>query len=108
MALAACGGAPDERPPDVLLVTIDTLRADHLGHYGYERNTSPHMDAFANASVIFENAHSSSSWTLPGLASMLTGEHSSTHGCWSLGGTPARTHTSTSRISWRICARGTC
>ncbi|MFT5290175.1 MAG: choline-sulfatase [Planctomycetota bacterium] len=85
--ITAC--APDEqaadwteRPPNVLLISIDTLRADHLGTYGYGRNTSPRIDEFAEQAQVFENASAASSWTLPGLATILTGEHSSTHGCW--------------------------
>jgi len=79
--VAACD--PAETPqPNILLISIDTLRADHLSCYGYGRETSPNMDALAASGALFENAHSSSSWTLPGLATLLTGEHSSTHGCW--------------------------
>jgi len=75
----------DGPPPNVLLVSIDTLRADHLGHYGYPRPTSPRLDAFAAGAVVFENAQASSSWTLPGLASVFTSTYSSTHNCWSFG-----------------------
>jgi arylsulfatase A-like enzyme len=71
-----------EPPPNVLLVCIDTLRADHLGCYGYERPTSPAIDALAAESVLFEDAQAASSWTLPALASLFTSTHSSTHGCW--------------------------
>ena len=57
----------------VLLISIDTLRADHLGCYGYERPTSPSIDRFAAAGLLFENAISQSSWTMPAHASMMTG-----------------------------------
>ena len=90
-ALAACGGATAERArdgaPNVLLISIDTLRADHLGCYGYEKPTSPALDAFARTAVVFEEAQASASWTLPSLASALTSEYSSTHGCWNFGST---------------------
>jgi arylsulfatase A-like enzyme len=78
--LAACGQAP-ARPagPNLLLVTIDTLRADHLGTYGYERPTSPRLDAFAETAVVFDDAGVQASWTLPSLASLLTSLPSSTH-----------------------------
>ena len=80
---ASCGTAAEApRPHNVLLVTIDTLRADHLGAYGYERPTSPELDAFARTAVVFDGAHSSSSWTLPGVASLMTGYYTSTHRCW--------------------------
>ena len=72
-------------PPNVLLITIDTLRADRLGTYGYERPTSPRIDAFAETAVVFEQAVASASWTLPGLASVFTSLYTSTHGCWSFG-----------------------
>lgn len=67
---------------NIVVVSIDTLRADHLGCYGYGRPTSPSIDAFAARSVLFENAHSSASWTLPSFASLFTSLYSTTHGCW--------------------------
>ena len=57
----------------VLLLSIDTLRADHLGLYGYERFTSPVLDMLALEGVVFEDASATSPWTLPSHASMLTG-----------------------------------
>lgn len=84
LAVAAAGCGPPPKRPNVLLVTIDTLRADHLGTYGYARPTSPGIDAFAARSAVFENAHSSSSWTLPSLASIHTSLLSTTHGCWKI------------------------
>lgn len=81
---AAAGCEPRETEivsqSNVLLVTIDTLRADHLGAYGYHRGTSPNLDALAKESVLFENAFSVSSWTLPGHASLLTGLFPAEHG----------------------------
>ncbi len=65
--------------PNVVLVLIDTLRADHLGAYGYERPTSPNIDAFAKESVLFTRAFSQSSWTKPAMASMLTSHYPSMH-----------------------------
>ena len=58
---------------NVILVSIDTLRADRLGVYGYSRNVSPRIDAFASESELYLNALSTSSWTVPAHASMLTG-----------------------------------
>ncbi len=69
-------------PPNVLFVSVDTLRADHMGIYGYGRNTSPAIDAWAKDGVVFDNAQASASWTLPGLATVLTSYYSSTHRCW--------------------------
>jgi arylsulfatase A-like enzyme len=59
--------------PNVLVIIVDTLRADHLSTYGYQRDTSPYLTRFAQQGVVFENAISTSSWTLPSHASMLTG-----------------------------------
>jgi arylsulfatase A-like enzyme len=60
------------RGPNVILVLIDTLRADHLGVYGYARNTSPNIDKFASEGILFENAFSQASWTYPSVASIQT------------------------------------
>lgn len=65
---------------NVLLYVADTLRADHLGCYGYERPTSPHIDAFARSAVLFERAVAQSSWTRPAVAALLTGRHPQEHG----------------------------
>jgi arylsulfatase A-like enzyme len=61
--------------PDLILIVVDTLRADHLSTYGYERPTSPNLDALAKRGVVFEDVTAQSSWTLPSMASMLTGRH---------------------------------
>jgi arylsulfatase A-like enzyme len=66
--------------PNVLLIVVDTLRSDHLGSYGYQRQTSPLFDRLADESVLFEQAISSSSWTLPATASILTGLYPTQHG----------------------------
>lgn len=65
---------------NVLVIVIDTLRADHLSAYGYHRATSPNLDKLASQSVVFENAIAASSWTLPSHASMLTGRYTFEHG----------------------------
>jgi arylsulfatase A-like enzyme len=78
---AACGPAPATAPrPNVVLVSIDTLRADHLSAYGYARETSPRIDALAREGVLFEEALSTTSWTLPAHLSLLTGLAISAHG----------------------------
>ena len=56
----------------IILISLDTLRADHLSCYGYHRNTSPFIDAFANESIVFENAVVQSSWTLPSQSKSVT------------------------------------
>lgn len=80
--LAACGCAGEgllERPSFVL-ITIDTLRADHLGCYGYFRNTSPNIDALARECVVFDHAYAPIATTLPSHASMLTARYPLEHG----------------------------
>lgn len=83
-AASARGGRPqaDEGPPrpSFLLISVDTLRRDHLGSYGYPRATSPQIDALAARGTVFTNAVSTSSWTLPAHASLLTGRYPSYHG----------------------------
>ena len=58
---------------NLLLISIDTLRADHLGAYGYSRDTSPNIDALAKRSLVFEQAMSSAPWTIPSHLAILTG-----------------------------------
>jgi arylsulfatase A-like enzyme len=67
------------RRPNILLISIDTLRADHLGCYGYSRPTSPNIDKLAERGVLFENAFSPTSWTLPGHMSIFTSLYPSFH-----------------------------
>ena len=62
-------------PPSILLISIDTLRADHLGCYRYARDTSPRIDALAKDAVRFASAFAPTPWTFPSHASMLTGMH---------------------------------
>jgi arylsulfatase A-like enzyme len=78
---AGCRGSSRPSPPArVVLVSIDTLRADHLGCYGYGRPTSPGLDALAREGVLFEDVSAPSPWTLPSHASLLTGLYPSRHG----------------------------
>ncbi|MCK6515477.1 sulfatase [Myxococcota bacterium] len=65
--------SPAEQPKKVLLVFLDTLRPDHLGMYGYERDTSPKLDAWAKGAVVFEEARSVAPWTLPSTRTILSG-----------------------------------
>jgi arylsulfatase A-like enzyme len=78
--LAGCGAPAPAPRPNLVLVTLDTTRADRLGAYGYGRPTSPHLDALAAEAILFENAYSTSSWTLPAHASLFTGLYPASHG----------------------------
>ena len=71
--------ASKERP-NIMLVVIDTLRADRLSCYGYPKKTSPNLDQLAEEGLLFERAICSSSWTIPGTASILTGLTAPEHG----------------------------
>lgn len=79
LALAACG-APEPGSLNLIVISVDTLRADRLGCYGYERETSPEIDAFAERSVLFEHAIAESSWTVPSHTTLLTGLRPASHG----------------------------
>ena len=65
--------------PDVVLIVLDTLRADHLSQAGYPLETSPGLDKLAERSVRFENAWAPSPWTVPSTTSILTGQHPLRH-----------------------------
>jgi choline-sulfatase len=71
-------GGESERP-NIILVTIDALRPDHLGAYGYSKPTTPYLDRVASEGCVFDNAFSSSGWTTPGLMSVLTGLYAPAH-----------------------------
>lgn len=72
--------APNVAKRSVLVVMLDTLRADHLGSYGYQRDTSPVLDQFARENVKFSYAVTAAPWTPPSVASMFTGVYPATHG----------------------------
>ena len=71
--IISCGSGPGEsaRRP-IIILDIDTLRADHLGLYGYSRSTSPHLDAFAEEAIVFDCAFSQAPNTAPSQTSILT------------------------------------
>jgi len=80
-ALVACGGDEPAAPrPNVIWIVWDTVRADRLGVYGYERPTTPNLDAWAKGARVFEDCISPGSWTVPSHASMFTGLLPSEHG----------------------------
>jgi arylsulfatase A-like enzyme len=76
--LAGCGTAPP--PPSFILVSLDATRADHLGSYGYERDTTPFVDSLARRGFLFEQAVAPSLNTLVSHASLLTGLPAWAHG----------------------------
>ena len=69
-----------EGKPDIVLIVMDTVRADHLGIYGYDRGTSPKLDAWAADARVYEDVVADAPWTLPSHASLFTGRSSRSHG----------------------------
>jgi len=87
-ALAAgASGSTDDAPAaspsdewNVLLLTVDALRADRMGLYGHDRDTTPYLERLADESVVFEQCYANGAWTSPGIVSMLTGLYPPAHG----------------------------
>ena len=71
----APGGAEAQAPPDVVLLVVDTLRSDYMSCYGFDRPTTPVLDALAAGGVVFEDNTSQCSWTKPSMVSMLSGRY---------------------------------
>lgn len=69
-------------PPDVVVILVDALRADHLSSYGYERSTTPRIDELAADAVLFRQATASSTFTKTSVASLFTGRHPYHHGVY--------------------------
>jgi len=85
LIVLACGPSPppvvlDAARPPIVLVTLDTTRRDHLGCYGYARDTSPNFDRLCRSAQRFDRAYSTTSWTLPAHASLFTGLYTDSHG----------------------------
>lgn len=86
VASAGCSAPP---PPNLVLITLDTTRADRLGPYGRPDARTPALDALARESVVYERAYATSSWTLPSHASLFTGLLPMQHGAQAVAGGPA-------------------
>lgn len=76
----ATAPAPEPGKPNVVLITMDTVRADHLPMYGYGRDTSPHLREFAGSATLYTQAMATSNYTLPTHASMFSGLYPPWHG----------------------------
>lgn len=87
LLLASCAPGPESRlsRPNVLLVVIDCLRADHVGAYGYSRDTTPNLDALAAEGIRFESAYANGTWTKPSMATLFSGLYPSEHGLLRVG-----------------------
>lgn len=97
------GPQPPRRAPNIVLISVDMLRPDHMGCYGYHRPTSPRMDRLAAEGALFEQAVSSTSWTLPAHAALFTGLADSVHGCLD---TDRPLHADHTTLAERLRARG--
>lgn len=73
------GGEESKQRPNVIIITIDTLRADHVGCYGYYRDTTPNIDKFSREAIIFKNAISQAPYTVASMASFITSKYSDAH-----------------------------
>jgi arylsulfatase A-like enzyme len=80
VVLLAMGCGAEPRPPNFLLILVDTLRTDHLSAYGYERETTPTLSRLAERGVRFDRAYAAAPWTKPSVASMFTGQYPHRHG----------------------------
>ncbi len=69
----------DTKKPNILLVTVCSLRKDHLGCYGYQRNTSPNIDKFTKTSTLFYNCYTHIPWTKPSIIALMTGKYPTPH-----------------------------
>ncbi len=103
--LLACTCQPGQRP-DVVLVIIDTLRGDRVSYTGYERPTTPRLDAFAGRHTWYARAFSASCWTLPSTASILTGVLPPRHGAIRQGDHFGRLREDVETLAERFRARG--
>ena len=97
------GSATEDRAENAILISIDTLRPDHLHCYGYERPTSPAIDDLAASGVRFEDVTTPCPWTLPSHVSMLTGMYPSRHG---VKNEVSRLRDDVPTLATRLAARG--
>ena len=83
LTIAMVRSRPTRDQPNVIMIVVDALRPDHLGTYGYPRNTSPHIDKIASAGIRFDLAISQSTLTKTSIASLFTGLYPYRHGVYS-------------------------
>jgi len=88
---------------NLILINIDSLRADHLSFYGYDRATSPFLDALAEESVVYDDAFANSSYTRTSVASLFTGKLPSSAG---IAGWDSKPPSDTPTLAQRLRARG--
>ncbi|MBW2395160.1 MAG: sulfatase [Deltaproteobacteria bacterium] len=84
LGLLGCSRGANDSPPNVIVVTLDTVRADHLSLYGYDRPTTPWLEALAARADVYEHAVATAPWTVPSHASIFTGLFPFEHGAHTL------------------------
>ena len=77
--VAGCEGSSEEPPPNILLITVDTLRADHTSLLEYERDTTPRLRAFFADGRVYDRAYATEANTSPSVMSILSGLHPQNH-----------------------------
>jgi len=76
---SSCGASVSAPPPNIVLITVESLRPDHMASFGGPRTTSPRLDALSEEAVFYTDAHSVTSWTLSSHASLFTGLYPTAH-----------------------------
>lgn len=80
LSFFGCGGLKEKNPnQNLILIVVDAMRADHLGTYGYSRQTTPNIDRLAQNALVSLNAHSQSNWTCTAMASLFSGTYPAVH-----------------------------
>ena len=82
LVVAASGCGAEKKKPNIVLISVDTLRADHMSLFGNERETTPFLDGLARKYTYFTRAYSQATFTLPSHWSMMTGMLPSPHGIY--------------------------
>lgn len=80
LTMLVCCRGERRKPVNIILISVDSLRADHVHSYGYSKRTTPNLDRLADQGVLFETVVAESSWTLPTHMTMLTGLSAASHG----------------------------
>ena len=78
--MPGCKSHIPECCPNIVLITIDTIRTDHMGMYGYDRATTPNVDRWFEGGAVYERAYATTSFTPPSVVSFLTGLYPQSHG----------------------------
>jgi len=84
LAAASCADVAGDERPGLIVISLDSVRRDHMSVYGYERDTTPALERLADEAIVFERAYTTVSWTLIAHMSLLTGLYPTQHGVWDM------------------------